>query len=92
MNCPACNCKTKVVDSRRTPDGGTRRRRECTKCTHHFSTVELACDTLADYEKAQRKLDDIRKTFMALLSMAGVQIAANVQEREVKQCSQPKMK
>lgn len=78
MNCPACNCKTKIVDSRRTPDGGTRRRRECTNCKHRFSTVEIACGTLADYEKVQWKLDDIRKTFMALLSMTGVQIPREV--------------
>jgi len=42
MLCPACgNEDTKVIDSRITNDGmGIRRRRECEKCGHRFSTVE----------------------------------------------------
>lgn len=42
MRCPICNAAdTKVVDSRLTGDGiGIRRRRECEKCGHRFSTVE----------------------------------------------------
>jgi len=42
MHCPICNAAdTKVVDSRLTGDGiGIRRRRECEKCGHRFSTVE----------------------------------------------------
>ena len=42
MRCPICNtADTKVVDSRLTGDGiGIRRRRECEKCGHRFSTVE----------------------------------------------------
>ena len=42
MRCPICNtADTKVVDSRLTGDSvGIRRRRECEKCGHRFSTVE----------------------------------------------------
>ncbi len=42
MKCPICrNEETKVVDSRLTPDSASiRRRRECTKCTYRFSTIE----------------------------------------------------
>lgn len=42
MRCPVCNYKeTKVNDSRVSADGSNiRRRRECTKCSFRFSTVE----------------------------------------------------
>ena len=42
MRCPVCNhAETKVVDSRMTSEGlAIRRRRECAKCGHRFSTVE----------------------------------------------------
>jgi len=42
MNCPQCKyTKTKVLDSRETNSGNaTRRRRECPKCKHRFTTFE----------------------------------------------------
>ncbi len=42
MKCPSCGCKdTKVVDSRPSRDGHSiRRRRECLKCSHRFTTYE----------------------------------------------------
>ncbi len=42
MNCPVCDSTdTKVVDSRVSGDGFCiRRRRECEKCEHRFSTLE----------------------------------------------------
>ncbi len=42
MHCPVCNNKdTKVVDTRMVRDGvAIRRRRECEKCNHRFSTSE----------------------------------------------------
>ncbi|HCI04076.1 MAG: transcriptional regulator NrdR [Candidatus Peribacteraceae bacterium] len=42
MNCPRCKSKdTSVVDSRLAEDGrAVRRRRECTKCQHRFTTFE----------------------------------------------------
>lgn len=42
MFCPACSSEnTKVVDTRESADGtSVRRRRECEKCEHRFSTIE----------------------------------------------------
>src|SRR5436190_1743457 len=42
MRCPKCGCQDdKVVDSRASREGATiRRRRECSKCEHRFTTYE----------------------------------------------------
>lgn len=42
MRCPKCECvEDKVIDSRSSKDGITiRRRRECLKCGHRFTTYE----------------------------------------------------
>src|SRR5271165_224180 len=42
MRCPKCGCQEdKVVDSRASREGATiRRRRECIKCQHRFTTYE----------------------------------------------------
>ena len=42
MRCPKCECEDdKVIDSRSSRDGATiRRRRECLKCGHRFTTYE----------------------------------------------------
>ncbi|MGP1429636.1 MAG: transcriptional regulator NrdR [Fusobacterium sp.] len=41
MKCPFCSSEdTKVVDSRTTIDGSTKRRRECNNCFKRFSTYE----------------------------------------------------
>lgn len=42
MRCPRCgSTKSKVIDSRSAKDGGTiKRRRECLKCHHRYTTVE----------------------------------------------------
>lgn len=42
MRCPKCGCQEdRVVDSRGSREGATiRRRRECTKCRHRFTTYE----------------------------------------------------
>ena len=42
MKCPACGYfDSKVVDSRPTPDGSIRRRRECLSCKKRFTTYEV---------------------------------------------------
>ena len=43
MRCPFCgDLESKVVDSRRSEDGGSiRRRRECIDCTRRFTTYEI---------------------------------------------------
>src|SRR5580692_3880001 len=42
MRCPKCGCQEdKVIDSRASREGATiRRRRECEKCQHRFTTYE----------------------------------------------------
>lgn len=40
MNCFRCNSETKVITTRRNHQG-LRRRRECLKCTHRFTTQEV---------------------------------------------------
>lgn len=42
MRCPECGClEDKVIDSRAVKDdSGVRRRRECLKCAHRFTTYE----------------------------------------------------
>lgn len=47
MRCPSCNhLESKVVDSRPTEDGSSiRRRRECLKCAHRFTTYERLGDS-----------------------------------------------
>jgi transcriptional repressor NrdR len=47
VTCPHCDSSTKTLETRRVPDGATRRRRECTSCGHRFTTYERAVpDTL----------------------------------------------
>ena len=42
MKCPVCGYfDSKVVDSRPTPDGSIRRRRECLTCKKRFTTYEV---------------------------------------------------
>ena len=40
MNCPKCNSKLKVIDSRALPNNQTYRRLECSVCRKRFSTNE----------------------------------------------------
>jgi hypothetical protein len=40
MRCTSCNENTKVLETRRRPDGSIRRRRECRSCGRRFTTGE----------------------------------------------------
>jgi transcriptional repressor NrdR len=41
MVCASCQSPTRVLESRRAPDGATvRRRRQCPRCGHRFTTFE----------------------------------------------------
>jgi transcriptional repressor NrdR len=42
VNCPHCETTTRTLETRRVPDGATRRRRECPSCGHRFTTYERA--------------------------------------------------
>jgi transcriptional repressor NrdR len=73
MRCPKCGCQEdKVVDSRGSREGATiRRRRECTVCSHRFTT----------YEEVEReglmilKRDGRREEFSKEKLLAGVKKA-----------------
>jgi len=43
MTCPTCQVATRVVDSRRIPEG-VARRRKCPRCQSAFYTAETAVD------------------------------------------------
>ena len=49
VQCPRCNGESKVIDSR---DGETarRRRRECLRCKHRYSTYEIHAN---EYDRLQ---------------------------------------
>jgi transcriptional repressor NrdR len=51
VNCPRCDSPTKTLETRRVPDGATRRRRECTECGHRFTTYERAVPEVLEVVK-----------------------------------------
>ena len=51
MNCPRCEATTKTLETRRVPDGATRRRRECPGCGHRFTTYERAVSETVEVVK-----------------------------------------
>jgi hypothetical protein len=53
MNCIQCGSDTKVTDSRPSKDG-IRRRRECKKCNHRFTTREYI---IKDAEESESNTD-----------------------------------
>jgi transcriptional repressor NrdR len=73
MRCPKCSCQEdKVIDSRASREGATiRRRRECEKCHHRFTT----------YEEVEReglmvlKRDNRREEFSREKLLAGIKKA-----------------
>ncbi len=73
MHCPACNsAETKVVDSRMSGDGmSIRRRRECERCGHRFSTLE----SLEILELAVVKRDGSRQPYSREKMEAGLRRA-----------------
>ena len=73
MKCPKCNCQDdKVVDSRSSKEGAViRRRRECLKCSHRFTTYEqLERDTLMVVKRDGRSEISSRAKLSAGLSRA----------------------
>ncbi|MEK7073284.1 MAG: transcriptional regulator NrdR [Patescibacteria group bacterium] len=73
MHCPVCNsAETKVVDSRMSGDGmNIRRRRECERCGHRFSTLE----SLEILELAVVKRDGSRQPYSREKLEAGLRRA-----------------
>jgi len=73
MKCPFCqDLENKVIDSRLTKDGGViRRRRECLRCTHRFTTYERVEEVLPLVVKK----DNRREVFDRLKIIAGLKKA-----------------
>ncbi len=69
MQCPLCNKDSRVVDTRESADSmGIRRRRECTKCSYRFSTLEEV--ELMDLTVVKR--DGRRETYVREKMLRGV--------------------
>ena len=71
MECPTCGGSTRVVDSRATEDGAIRRRRQCSRCEHRFTTYER----LAELEPTVVKRDGRREPFQLDKLLTGIRIA-----------------
>jgi len=78
MNCPDCNSRTSITDSRKTEDGETvRRRRKCRECELRFTTYERKVwDQLR-----VRKTDGTIQTYDQTKVRAGIEAA--VEKRPV---------
>jgi transcriptional repressor NrdR len=73
MVCPGCQAPTRVLESRRAPNGGSvRRRRECSRCGHRFTTFERREPEPVQVVKrdGQRQRFDRTKLRAALLNAA----------------------
>ena len=60
MNCPICQDEeydTKVLDTRSVGDFTLRRRRECKKCNHRFTTKEVVIEQLKVIKSNGRTVD-----------------------------------
>jgi transcriptional repressor NrdR len=69
VDCPRCDSRTKTLETRRVPDGATRRRRECTSCGHRFTTYERAVPEALEVIKREghRQPFDREKLLTALV-------------------------
>lgn len=54
QNCPKCQAKTDVYDSRISMEGEFRRKRKCRGCGHRYATIEVL-DTSRPLEERQPK-------------------------------------
>ena len=71
MNCPRCDSPTKTLETRRVPDGATRRRRECSSCGHRFTTYERAVpETLEVIKRDGKRQPFNRDKLLASLNRA----------------------
>ena len=74
MKCPFCSSEdTKVIDSRTTIDGSTKRRRECNNCLKRFSTYERFEESpIYVVKKDNRRVKDEREKLLRGLTFATV--------------------
>ena len=87
MKCPTChNDNSKVVESREAGDGDAiRRRRECLKCQHRYTTYErVERPNLAVVKKdGERQLFDRQKLFAAIHRSVGKFLTSNIEIEEI---------
>lgn len=70
MICQKCGCTTKIIDSRSVDNGtSTRRRHECLKCRHRFTTYELSEKQIAESEKIRREYEKAKQNKEKLIAM-----------------------
>lgn len=65
MKCPICKGSTKTLESRKHVKG-TRRRRQCEKCLHRWTTYEVSENMLTFYESQINKVQELEKTIHEL--------------------------
>ena len=75
MNCPKCEGKTKVLESRLNPTKriGVRRRRGCQSCGYRFTTVEILMEKDEDFLSTLSPdaiADELRSTLITTLDSA----------------------
>lgn len=84
MKCRECGCEeSRVIESRPAPRG-VRRRRVCDRCSHRFTTIEIASE---EYAEIRRKLDVLSKMVslsekMVSLSRKMFVLCANLEDEE----------
>ena len=84
MKCPFCSSEdTKVVDSRTTIDGSTKRRRECNNCLKRFSTYERFEESkIYVVKKDNRRVKYAREKLLRGLTFATVKRNISREELE----------
>lgn len=87
MRCPQCHDKeSKVIESREAGEGGAiRRRRECLKCNHRYTTYErMERPNLAVVKKGgERELFDRNKLFAAIHRSVGKFLSSDLEVEEI---------
>lgn len=87
MRCSQCRDKeSKVVESREAGEGGAiRRRRECLKCGHRYTTYErIERPNLAVVKKGgERELFDRNKLFAAIHRSVGKFLSSDLEVEEI---------
>lgn len=75
MNCPSCNSKTRVSNSRGLQVVGdqdnTRRRRECLKCGARFSTIEVIVELARGFESTEINTAQVEQIAKAITNGNG---------------------
>lgn len=82
MNCPRCDSSTKTLETRRVPDGSLRRRRECSKCGHRFTTYERAVPEVVEVIKRDGSREPFDREKL-LGSLAGATHKRDVDPRKL---------